>query len=30
VVGDANGIGVPDSASLQAFRVRAVPEDELA
>jgi hypothetical protein len=30
VVGDANGIGVPDSASLQAFRVRAVQEDELA
>jgi hypothetical protein len=30
VVGDANGIGVPDAASLLAFRVRGVPESELA
>lgn len=30
VLGDANGIGVPDAASLQAFRVRGVPEAELA
>lgn len=30
VLGDANGIGVPDAASLQAFRVRSVPEAELA
>jgi hypothetical protein len=29
VLGDANGIGVPDAASLQAFRVRGVPEAEL-
>ena len=30
VLGDGTGIGVPDAASLQAFRVRGVPESELA
>ena len=29
VLGDTSGIGVPDAASLQAFRVRHVPEAEL-
>lgn len=30
VLGDANGIGVPDQASLAAYRIRSVQEAELA